>query len=90
VGQARKNNGKVRAQACGFCGIAATQGDSLLDDLQFYAESTTYAERKKNAAISGESTAYKIQFWKESSLKIYLDGKALSRPLGTFCSLDGP
>jgi hypothetical protein len=60
----------------------------LLDDLQFYAESITYEERTKTAAIAGESMACKIKHKQGSSYKIYHDGKALSCPLEAFCSPD--
>jgi hypothetical protein len=41
------NNGKARACGAKICGNAANESTSLLDDLRFNAESTTYAGRKK-------------------------------------------
>jgi hypothetical protein len=43
--QTRNNNGQARARGGGFCENAANENTSLLDDLRFNAESTSYAGR---------------------------------------------
>jgi hypothetical protein len=47
--QARNNNGQARLCSARFCGNAANEGGSLLDDLRIDAGSTTYAEREEGS-----------------------------------------
>jgi hypothetical protein len=92
--QSRNNNGKARAREVMFCGNAANEHDSLLDDLLFVFSSTQHQQltgkEKRDASIAGESTACKIQAGSHNSYKIYIAGRPLSRPLQAFCLPDDP
>ena len=50
--RARKNNGQARERRAGFCGNAAQDRTSLLDDLRFNEESTGYAQTQTGFATS--------------------------------------